>query len=275
MHHYRCQNVYITSTASERIVDTLEFFPHNSPMPQLSSAGRLAMAANDMTDALKHPHMDVTFNTVGDDTISALTTLAAIFKIKYNNIPAPHLIDSPIKAAENKHPAVLIQPVLTSPIKRTYQTRSQKQVNSVPLHVSESRDSSQLPRVATPATRIAAPPRVPSRARNLPPRNLSQGGFWDIVSANNAITLGNNHWTKTPMMNLVLHTASGKEIQYKDIMQHPTLGPKYKTGFGNELGRLCQGIRDIEGTNTCFFVELSNIRKYQKINIRWRKSESD
>jgi hypothetical protein len=25
MHHYRCQNVYITSTASERIVDTLDF----------------------------------------------------------------------------------------------------------------------------------------------------------------------------------------------------------------------------------------------------------
>jgi hypothetical protein len=36
MHHYRCQNVYISSTASERIVDTLEFFPHNYQMPQLS-----------------------------------------------------------------------------------------------------------------------------------------------------------------------------------------------------------------------------------------------
>jgi hypothetical protein len=33
MHHYLCQNVYITATASERIVDTLEIFPHNSPMP--------------------------------------------------------------------------------------------------------------------------------------------------------------------------------------------------------------------------------------------------
>jgi hypothetical protein len=29
MHHYQCQNVYISATASERIVDTLEFFPHN------------------------------------------------------------------------------------------------------------------------------------------------------------------------------------------------------------------------------------------------------
>jgi hypothetical protein len=44
MHHYRCQNVYRSSTASERIVDTLEFFPHNSTMPQLSSTDRLLMS---------------------------------------------------------------------------------------------------------------------------------------------------------------------------------------------------------------------------------------
>jgi hypothetical protein len=29
MHHYRCQNVYIPATASEHIVDTLEFSPLN------------------------------------------------------------------------------------------------------------------------------------------------------------------------------------------------------------------------------------------------------
>jgi hypothetical protein len=58
------------------------------------------------------------------------------------------------------------------------------------------------------------------------------------------------------MMNAVLHPATWKEMQYKDIMKHPLLGPRYKKGFGNKLGRLCQGIRDIKGTHTCFFVEL-------------------
>jgi hypothetical protein len=48
-------------------------------------------------------------------------------------------------------------------------------------------------------------------------------------------------------------------------MQHPKMSPKYKTGFGNELGRLCQGIKDIQGTNICFFVELANIPKDRKI----------
>jgi hypothetical protein len=59
MHHYRCQNVYIAATASERIVDTLEFFSHNFPMLQLSSTDRLVMAANDMSNALKNPHPEV------------------------------------------------------------------------------------------------------------------------------------------------------------------------------------------------------------------------
>jgi hypothetical protein len=72
MHHCRCQNIYISSTANERIVDTLEFFPHNYQMPQLSSTDRLIMAAKDMTDALQNPHPEVPLTQIGDDTILAL-----------------------------------------------------------------------------------------------------------------------------------------------------------------------------------------------------------
>jgi hypothetical protein len=83
MQHYRCQHVCITATAGERIVDTLDFFPHNSPMPQMSSSDRILMAAQDMTDALKHPHPDVPFATIGNDTITALATLSEIFTRKF------------------------------------------------------------------------------------------------------------------------------------------------------------------------------------------------
>jgi hypothetical protein len=58
------------------------------------------MAANYMADALNHPDHDVPFDTVGENTIIALTTLAAIFKIKYTKSPAQHIIDSSIKASE-------------------------------------------------------------------------------------------------------------------------------------------------------------------------------
>jgi hypothetical protein len=130
MHHYRCQNVYISATASERIVDTLEFFPHNSPMPQLSSTDILIMAANDMTNALKNPHPAVPFAQVGDDTIAALTQLAEIFKNKFQKVRAPELSNAPIKAAENKRPAVMAQSILTSPMQHKHQTRSQTTINT-------------------------------------------------------------------------------------------------------------------------------------------------
>jgi hypothetical protein len=82
MHHYRCQNVYISSTASKRIVYNLELFLHKYQMPQLSSTDRLIKAAKDMMDALQNPHPEAPFAIVGDATIATLMDLAAIFKLK-------------------------------------------------------------------------------------------------------------------------------------------------------------------------------------------------
>jgi hypothetical protein len=104
MHHYRCQNVYISATDSERIVDTLEFFPHNYQMPKLSSTDRLLMAANDMSNALQNPHPEVPFAHVGDDTISALTALAEIFKLKFQKVHIPKLPAPPAKVTQLNHP---------------------------------------------------------------------------------------------------------------------------------------------------------------------------
>jgi hypothetical protein len=117
MQHCRCQKVYITATASENIVDTLEFPPHNSPMPQMSSTDRILMAAQDMTDALKHPHPDAPFATVGDDTISALATLAEIFTKKIKKADAQNIQPAPQKAAAIKQTTSQAQPIITSPIK--------------------------------------------------------------------------------------------------------------------------------------------------------------
>jgi hypothetical protein len=105
MHHCRCQNVYILATAIERIMDTLEFFPHNYQIPQLSSTDRLIMAANDMSNALKTPHPEVELSHIGDDTILALRTLDEIFKNKFQKVHIPELPAAPSKVAERTRPA--------------------------------------------------------------------------------------------------------------------------------------------------------------------------
>jgi hypothetical protein len=187
------------------IVDTLELFPHNSPMSQLSSTYRLLMASNDMADALKHPHLEVPFAQVGDGTITALAQLATTFKNKFQKPSAPELIQAPLKAAENKQPAALAQPILTSPMQHNYQTRSQR-----PIGVNTARNMTLLLRVATPMTGHAASLRVPARTQNLSPRNLSQDSFWNMETANKAIALGTNHWTDQHFSHAVVHPFMGK-----------------------------------------------------------------
>jgi hypothetical protein len=84
-------------------------------------------------------------------------------------------------------------------------------------------------------------------------------------TANVAIALGTNHWSQQHLANAVFHPITGKQMEYMALMNDPDLQPLWKRGFSNEAGRLFQGIRDIPGTNTCLFVELTSIPKYRKI----------
>jgi hypothetical protein len=54
-------------------------------------------------------------------------------------------------------------------------------------------------------------------------------------------------------------------MEYTALMKDPNLQPLWKRGFGNEAGRLFQGIHDIPGTETYFFVELTHIPKDRNI----------
>jgi hypothetical protein len=130
-----------------------------------------------------------------------------------------------------------------------------------------------LPRVVTPMTGRAASPRVPARTQNISPINLSQDDFWKMETANKEIVLGKNHWNNFHYANAIVHPVTGKEMEYMALMKDPDLHPLWKRGFGNEVGRLFQGICNIQGTTTCFFIELKNIPK--DIQITYGKNGCD
>jgi hypothetical protein len=79
------------------------------------------------------------------------------------------------------------------------------------------------------------------------------------------IALENNHWSQRHHANAVIHPVTEKEMEYSALMKDPRLQPLWTRGSGNKCGRLFQGIRDIPGTDTFFFIELKNIPKYRKI----------
>jgi hypothetical protein len=260
MHHNRFQMVYISTTASERIVDTLEFFPHNYQMPQLSSTERLLMSAKDMTDALQNPHPEVPFASVRDDTIAALTDLAAIFKLKLRQTTSPAIQASPTKVVQHPSLAPSSTQILNSPMPIARQTRSQ-----TTIHTQDTPNVSLPPRVVTAGTIRQPPSRVPTGSQGLSPRNLSQDDFCNMDSAHMAISLGHTPWSQHHQANAVIHPVTGKEMEYSALMKDPRLQPLWTRGFGNECGRLFQGIRYIPGTDTCFFIKLTNIPNDRKI----------
>jgi hypothetical protein len=222
MRHYRCQNVYISATSSERIVDTLKFFPHNYQIPQLSSTDRLLMAAKDMTDALQNPHPEELFARVGDDTILALAELAAIFKLKLRQTPSPTPQAAPPKAESSN-------PILDSPMPISRQTSSQ-----TTIHIQDVSNAPLPPRMVTPRMLNQTPPRVPTRSQRLSPRNLSRIDFCGMDTAHMAIALGDNHWSRHHQANAVIHPVTGKEMECMALMKDPQLQPLWTRGFENE-----------------------------------------
>jgi hypothetical protein len=144
------------------------------------------------------------------------------------------------------------------PISR--QTRSQ-----TTIHTQDIPSVPLPPRVVIPRTLHPSPPRVPSRSQRFSPQNLSQDGFCGMDTSHMAISLGDNDRSRKHQANAVIHPVTGKEMEYPALMKDPRLQPLWTRGFGNECGRLFQGIRDIPGKDTCFFIKLTNIPKDRKI----------
>jgi hypothetical protein len=197
---------------------------------------------------------------VGDATISALTALAEILKLKFQKNHIPILPAPPAKVTQRTCLAESSNPILASPMPPPHKTRSQTLI-----HGRDITNAPLLPRVVTPMTGQPSPPSVPRRSQNLAPRSLSQDEFCGMDTAHMAIALGNQHWSQVHQSNAVVHPITGKEMEYMALMKDPCLQPLWTRGFGNEVGRLFQGIRDIPGTYTCFFIKLTNIPKDRKI----------
>jgi hypothetical protein len=80
LEHCRCYTIYISKTRSERVVETVEFFPTEVPLPFPSSKELAAQAAKQLTHALLNPKPAGPFCQVGDGQMIALQRLAAIFE---------------------------------------------------------------------------------------------------------------------------------------------------------------------------------------------------
>ena len=70
-------------------------------------------------------------------------------------------------------------------------------------------------------------------------------------------------------MGAILDEKTGQQLEYRDLVKRPELRERWHRSLANELGRLAQGIREIKGTNTIFFIPKSEIPPDRRKDITY------
>jgi hypothetical protein len=203
LEHYRCYTVYITKTRSNRIVETVDFFPHKFTLPFQSSHDLATQSAADLTHALLNPQPAGPFCQVGDEQAIALRRLLNIFVSaktrNANNSLAPQ--DEIENNAPQRVQTTVSPPRVASPDQE--QTSLQHIMPSQSTPNSHRRQQTPLRRIVTPQT-----PHVMVR-RSARQQNLSQDMMAEtITQANHCFSISaqtkyaHQSRTNTDMINL-------------------------------------------------------------------------
>ena len=81
--------------------------------------------------------------------------------------------------------------------------------------------------------------------------------------------------------NSVIDRETGELLEYRHLIKRPKYNEEWGRSFGDEIGRLCQGIDGrAVGTDTMFFIDKSEVPKdcvkdvtYGKINCHYREKK--
>ena len=63
----------------------------------------------------------------------------------------------------------------------------------------------------------------------------------------------------------ILDPATGKQLEYRDLMKHTMYQKTWTKSFTKELAQLAQGLKDIQGTNTILFIKHSQVPKTKTV----------
>ena len=70
----------------------------------------------------------------------------------------------------------------------------------------------------------------------------------------------------------VMDDETGELMEYKQLMKHVKYRQTWGRAFGNEIGRLAQGIPGrVKGTNTFFFIEQNQIPNDRKKDVTYAR----
>jgi hypothetical protein len=225
LEHYRCYTVYITKTRSNRIVETVDFFPHKFKLPFPSSSELATQAAADMTHALLNPQPAGPFCQVGDEQAIALRRLANIcVSVKPKNA---NTTLAPQDEIENSAPQ-RVQTTVSPPrvaSQNPNQTSLQHVITSQSRQNSHRRQHTPRRRMFTPQTphgMVRRSARQQNLSQDMMAETLEHANHCFSMSANTKYTHPSN--TKTDiiilpeMANAVICPETGKSLKHQELI---------------------------------------------------------
>jgi hypothetical protein len=57
----------------------------------------------------------------------------------------------------------------------------------------------------------------------------------------------------------IIDKDTGAVLEYRHLVKNPATKTVWETSFTKKIGHLFQGIRELKGTNTCFFIKKSQV----------------
>ena len=294
MEHYRCLKCFNPSSGKEMDIDTLKFFPHSTPLPQIATEDFLKQAATDIISILQKPPSATPHLQLTNTTRHALIYIARIL-----NKAAPL---EPIPSIESLPPLQSPVPSTTNPSTSPSTTTTLKSFKPVTVpRVHPAPKPVTVPRVHPAPEPLSAPTRHLSRDPSPPPvhppntlpRVLQKSSVPKTSTRSSRSTLKrlsptipkpyrlrarripnyrhlaaqhfrHIEYFSRPQVNH-MYDSNGKRLSLdslltgksKDIWQH---------SLGNEFGRLAQGIPNrVIGTDTIDFIAKHLISANKKV----------
>ena len=235
--HYRCYIIWVKDTKSVRIGNTI-FFKHKYlTMPTLTTADALLKAAHDMATALLGG-----INTT-NETAEALEKLMDIYK---TNAKAEKLLEEEARPQrvrmknakqqrvdrEAKQAGELLS---SNIISQDVESTDEPPQNNAPASNTRSKSRSLTQEVMLMTMEMS------SKATTFTPRQAASRQFPSEFIMEYA--------------GAVLDGATGNLLEYRHLIKDPRYKEIWGVSFGDEIGRLAQGLKGrVEGTNTIFFI---------------------
>jgi len=298
----------MANTGGERITDTFRFNHHAIPVPGITATDRILDATARLTAAIEG------VQEAPPDELAAIQALRTLLLGEVPPLaPTPPPVLAPCPIGDDTESVVMWNPdEVQRPTCNTGNkspTSAPPSQRDLPAIIEDDCDEESPPLTllrrsprthSSPSTttkrarlhartvhmincviaeHVLTEAQLPLPTTNTPARQQRYAFAAHLLQHNEA-PVAAHAYASSNFIGAVIDDDTGAALEYRHLIKSEKYSGIWERSFANELGRLFQGIRDIPGTDTCFFIRKSQVPKHKRAtygrivcNVRPQKEE--